>query len=96
MVALGFLLGNFLATALATSAGQQAELDILAGALLVSLTEGISWLFYRRSRTGQEPLPRSPNAPRSRPARSLVAEILNATKIGLIYGLFIEAFKLGS
>ncbi|MEO1145332.1 MAG: DUF565 domain-containing protein, partial [Cyanobacteria bacterium J06638_22] len=29
-------------------------------------------------------------------ARSLFAETLNATKIGLSYGLVLEAFKLGS
>jgi len=85
LVILGLLFGNFLATALATSAGQEAELDVLAAALLVLLTEVISWFVYRRS----------DRSVKGR-ARSLFSEILNATKIGLSYGLFLEAFKLGS
>ncbi|MBD1912170.1 MULTISPECIES: DUF565 domain-containing protein [unclassified Leptolyngbya] len=89
LIVLGLLFGNFLATAFATSAGQQAELDILAGATLVAFTEGTSWFFYRRSgRGGRTVLPNEP--------RALLTEVLNAIKIGLTYGLFIEAFKLGS
>lgn len=85
LVILGLLFGNFLATALATSAGQEAELDILAAAFLVILTEAISWFVYRRS-----------DRQAGNKARSLFAETLNATKIGLSYGLVLEAFKLGS
>jgi len=85
LVVMGFLFGNFLATAFATSAGQQAELDILAGATLVGFTEVVSWFFYRRNR------PMLPEEP-----RSLLAEVLNTIKLGLTYGMFIEAFKLGS
>ncbi len=85
LVILSLLFGNFLATALATSAGQEAELDILAGAILVVLTEAVSWFVYRRG----------DRRPSGR-AQTLFAEILNATKIGLSYGLFLEAFKLGS
>jgi len=85
LIIMGLLFGNFLATAFATSAGQQAELDILAAATLVGATEVVSWFFYRRSR------PMLSSEP-----RSLIAEVLNAIKIGLTYGMFIEAFKLGS
>jgi len=99
LIVLSLLLGNFLATALATIAGQTAQLDILAGAILVAITESISWLFYRGSGGGRSPSdPPTPSFAVARPyaARSLIAEILNALKIGLIYGLAIEAFKLGS
>lgn len=85
LIILGLLFGNFLATAIATSAGQEAELDVLAAALLVGLTEFVSWFVYRLS--ARQP---------SNQARSLFSETLNATKIGLTYGLFLEAFKLGS
>lgn len=86
LLLLSLLFGNFLATAIATTAGQKAELDVLAGVLLVTITESINWFYYRRAR-------RFPN---ESVQRSLFSEILNTTKIGLIYGLFLEAFKLGS
>lgn len=89
LVILGLLFGNFLATAFATSAGQAAELDVLAAATLVGFTELVSWFFYRRMRLGLRSA--EPNDP-----RSLFSDVLNAIKLGLTYGLFIEAFKLGS
>ncbi len=88
LVVISLLLGNFLATAIATTAGQNADWDILVSVVLVVFTEGVSWFVYRIDRrtvpsnqTGQ---------------RALAIEILNALKLGLIYGLFVEAFKIGS
>jgi hypothetical protein len=75
------LFGFFLGNAISTSAGQRAELDIVAALLLALLTEGISRLNYSGSRLFR---------------RSLPMEGLNALKLGLIYALFLEAFKLGS
>lgn len=86
LIVLSLLIGNFLATAIATTSGQQAELDILAGAILVGVSEFISWVYYRWPR----------RLPAERVQRSLFAEMLNAVKIGLLYGMFLEAFKLGS
>lgn len=88
VVIIGVLLGNFLATAISTTAGQTADWDILAAVILVSVTEGISWLVYRRSVRVADPAREQ--------RRSLFIETLNAIKIGLIYGLFVEAFKIGS
>ncbi len=80
------LAGNFFATLISTIAGQKAELDVVAAMVLVLVSEGISWLVY--------------NSDRQRPAttlqRSLLLEVLNGFKIGTTYGLFVEAFKLGS
>lgn len=78
---ISLLLGNFLGTAIATISGQEAELDVVISAILVAITELISRITYR-----------------SKPetARSLVIEVPNALKLGLIYSLFVEAFKLGS
>lgn len=78
--------GNFLATVISTVAGQQADLDVLIAFFLVCLSEVVSWLVHRSSR--QRP---SADVP-----RSLLLEILNGMKLGITYGLFVEAFKLGS
>ncbi|PZV18402.1 MAG: hypothetical protein DCF22_02155 [Leptolyngbya sp.] len=81
LLLISLLLGNFLGTAVSTISGQKADLDIVAAALLVAVTEAISRLAYS-----------TPSAT----ARSLPVQVLNATKIGLTYSLFVEAFKLGS
>jgi hypothetical protein len=75
------LTGNFLGTAIATVSGQRASLDIVVSAFLVAGIEGVNRLAYS-----------TPPAT----ARSLPVQLLNATKLGLIYSLFVEAFKLGS
>jgi hypothetical protein len=92
LLIISLLFGNFLASAIATSTGQRATLDVSIAFMLSIVTESISWLVYasgfgrrnledRNSIFGQRPI--------------LIA-ILNNLKLGLIYGLFIEAFKLGS
>ncbi len=81
LLVITFLLGNFLGTALPTTAGQTQRWDILAAAALVVFTELVSLITYRSRRTTD---------------RHLLTEILNTLKIGLVYGLFVEAFKLGS
>ncbi len=83
LVVIGLLFGNFFGTAISTIAGQTADFDVFISALLVGGVELISWLFYRR--------PRKTNV-----QTSLTLEVINAFKLGLIYGLFVEAFKLGS
>lgn len=93
LVILGLLFGNFLATVVATISGQRSESDVLASIVVVALTEAASWYVYRWS-------PRAnlnaslKSSDRVQP--SFITEVLNALKIGLTYGLFMEAFKLGS
>lgn len=84
LVVIGLLFGNFLGIAISSIAGQAAELDVVISAILLALVELVSWLVYRRS----------PNAIRRQ--NSLFLEVANALKLGLIYSLFVEAFKLGS
>jgi hypothetical protein len=84
VVIISILFGNFLASAVSTVAGQKAELDILAAMVVVAVTELISWMSYARR-------PRSPSG-----QRSLFIETLNGLKLGLLYGLFVQAFTLGS
>lgn len=89
LIVIGLLFGFFLANVVSTVTGQTADLDVLVALLVLLLTEFISWLVYSTRRTGIE----SNEASRRRP---LGIELLNAIKIGTIYGLFLEAFKLGS
>lgn len=84
LVIIGLLFGNFFGIAISSIAGQAARLDVVIAAMLLIAVELISWLVYRRPTQA----PASPN--------SLLLEIMNALKIGLIYSLFVEAFKLGS
>lgn len=80
LVIISFLFGFFLGTAVSTTAGQKAELDIVVAGFLVTITEVISRIFYsRRIAIG-----------------SIWLESLNILKVGFVYSLFIEAFKLGS
>lgn len=78
--------GNFFATLTSTVAGQQADLDVIVSLLLVGVAEAISWVVYRTDRRRLDPLVQ----------RSLLLEMLNGFKLGTMYGLFVEAFKLGS
>ncbi len=104
LVGLGLLFGNFLATAISTVSGQRAESDVIASIVVVGLTEAVSWYVYRRSQRPafQRPAFQRPDlmsSDRGQPPlvpEPFVPELLNALKIGLTYGLFIEAFKLGS
>lgn len=81
LLLISFLFGFFLGTAISTVAGQKATIDILAAGILVGLTEITSKIFYTRSLLSKRPL---------------WAESLNLLKVGLIYSMFVEAFKLGS
>ncbi|MBD2185053.1 DUF565 domain-containing protein [Planktothrix sp. FACHB-1355] len=82
LMTISLLFGVFLGTAIPTTAGQAADWDIIGAGLLVLFTELASRIFYGTKWQGG--------------SRSLLAQMLNALKIGLIYSLFIEAFKLGS
>lgn len=77
---IALLFGVLLGIGISASAGQLAYLDVTVAGLVVLLTEVISWLFYSRKAT----------------KTALWAESLNALKLGIIYGLFLIAFMLGS
>lgn len=81
LLLISLLLGFFLGNAISTSAGQRAELDVVAALFLVIITEVISRFAYSGS---------------DRFRGSLPAQVLNTLKLGLIYSLFLDAFKLGS
>jgi hypothetical protein len=81
VVIISFLLGNFLGIAIPTVSGQKADLDIVVSAILVTLTELVSRFAYGTNAETRQSLP---------------VQLVNALKLGLMYGLFVEAFKLGS
>ncbi len=84
---IALLLGFFLGSAIVTTAGQDAIWDVPAAALLFVITESIALFVYSRPR-------KSSSTGLSR--RSLWLDVLNLSRIGIIYSLFLEAFKLGS
>jgi Protein of unknown function (DUF565) len=85
---ISLLFGFFFASALSTTFGARSEWDVLVAGVTVFLAEVISRFSYRRrlSAIGSG----------ETPPRSLLLALLNNTKIGVIYGLTLEAFKLGS
>lgn len=94
MLIISLLFGNFLASAVATIAGQRAEPDILGAAIVVGVAEVISWITYA-NRTQLSRASQSASQPRLS-QRSLLVEALNGLKLGLLYGLSVQAFTLGS
>ncbi|MEL6854775.1 MAG: DUF565 domain-containing protein [Cyanobacteria bacterium J06607_13] len=104
VLVISLLFGNFFATAISATAGQAAKLDVTASAILVILVEVISWLYYRTQakpsladrQSGSALDGRLTTESPPRRSRSTTLEALNAFKLGMVYGLFVEAFKLGS
>lgn len=83
LIIICLLFGFFAASAISTSLGQEARLDITWSFILVIFCELVSNLVYGRRGDNQK-------------RQSFFLTCLNYFKIGLIYGLFLEAFKLGS
>ncbi|HEY9762274.1 MAG TPA: DUF565 domain-containing protein [Trichocoleus sp.] len=88
IIIISLLGGNFFGVALASISGQAAEQDVVIAAVVVTVAEGINRLVYSRQRD------RNRVSPEAR--TPLVYEALNAIKIGTLYALAVEAFKLGS
>ncbi len=76
------LLGFFLASVITTILGARSFYDPYVAGLVLLITELINRVIYNRSGDKEK--------------RSLFLECLNLTKMGLVYGMFLEAFKLGS
>jgi hypothetical protein len=85
---ISLLFGFFLASAVSTTFGARSEWDILIAGIITVFAEVMSRISYR-------------SRPRVLPSgevaqRSLLLVLLNDIKIGVIYGLALEACKLGS
>jgi Protein of unknown function (DUF565) len=91
LLTISLLFGNLLASVISSSTGQKAELDIVISFILTVITEAISWITYGSSLGRRQPESVAILGP-----RPLWIAMLNNLKLGLVYGLFVEAFKLGS
>ncbi len=89
VVLLSLFFGFFLGSAVSTTTGQGAVWDIGSAALSVLAVELISRYAYSQNRERGSWW-------QFLPIRGLSLEALNACKIGYVYGLFLDAFKLGS
>jgi len=78
---LAFLLGFIAGQFIASIAGQKANLDVTMAAVFLIIIESYSRLIYRSN--GEW-------------TKSLFLQTLNWFKIGVMYCLFLEAFKLAS
>ena len=83
LVLISLLLGIFVADAVSSTAGQAGKIDIVLAAIFLLFTESTSRIVYSRNPSGGR-------------RRTLWVEVVNMFKIGLVYSLYIEAFKLGS
>ncbi|MCY7331989.1 MAG: DUF565 domain-containing protein [Pseudanabaena sp. CAN_BIN31] len=88
LILISLLLGFFLASVISTSTGARSELDIVVAAIALFVVELINRFVYSPRRITL--------ADGSLVPRSLATEMLNSVKLGVVYGLFLEAFKLGS
>ena len=83
---LSILTGFFSSVALSTVLGQTGDWAILSSALLSAVVEVISKVFYS-----------SKNSTRYKFAYEVTLfSFINNLKIGLVYGFFVQAIKLGS
>ena len=87
---IGFLGGFLVSSIIDTTLGELNEWAIVGAALVVASLETTSKFFYTfitRARNGR--------MTRTSYIVNLMV-ILNSIKVGIIYGLYVEAFKLGS
>lgn len=80
---LNMLLGFFISTALSTIPGQTGDWGIIAAAIIVTSYEVISKIIYPINQTTNK-------------NELIIGKQINNIKIGILYGLFVDAFKLGS
>ena len=88
LVVIGLLGGYFIGVSIATVSGQAGGQDNLVALVLVILAEAVSWLVYSRRWRDPELVRRIP--------KPLWLDCLNGVKLGAVYALAVEAFKLGS
>lgn len=80
---LNILLGFFISSALSTIPGQTGDWGIIAASILVAYYEIFNFIIYSYSY-------------QLKTQQSIFISSINTLKIGIVYGLFIDAFKLGS
>jgi hypothetical protein len=85
----GILFGFFLANALATMVGQTGDWGILSAGILVAFIESTNRIISNNKKIFT-----NKDTNYKKMYHSLI--FINNVKIGMTYGFFVEAFKLGS
>lgn len=88
---ISLLFGNLIGTVVPTTAGQAAAWDPIVGAALLIFIELISRIYYNRPQLLQNSQEKIPNQ-----GSELIFALLNIFKMGLTYGLIVEALEIGS
>ena len=86
---ISFLSGFLTSSIIDTSLGQFSEWAIVGASLVVANIESFNNFYYSL-------ISRNKNAFINRTYMLVLLDILNFFKIGIIYGLIVDAFKLGS
>lgn len=86
---LGFFSGFLVSSIIDTTLGELNEWAIVGAALVVASLETTSKFFYTL-------VSRARNGIMTRSYLVNLMVILNSIKVGIIYGLIVDAFKLGS
>jgi len=91
-----FFIGFFAASGIATLIGQTGDWDVLISAIIISFNEIINkWVYGLQIKNNQSIFFFNINISLESRKFPLKNQI-NQFKLGLLYGLFIDAFKLGS
>jgi membrane protein YdbS with pleckstrin-like domain len=85
------LFGSFIAINLSTILGQAGDWGMLASGLITALVEIISRVIYKTKRK----ISLIYKDRKTERIKKFI-NLFNNVKIGLLYGFFVEAFKLGS
>ncbi|AFY36586.1 hypothetical protein Lepto7376_0138 [[Leptolyngbya] sp. PCC 7376] len=88
---ISLLFGNFIGTVVPTTSGQKAAWDPVVGAGILIFIELVSRIYYSRPKLFQTSTDQDISK-----GNHLCFDLLNIFKIGLIYGLIVEALELGS
>jgi uncharacterized membrane protein len=87
LLLISLLFGIFMGSAISTTTGQAAGWDVIVAAILLLIVETVSRIVYTfRAKLSNKDSKR----------RRLLFDVLNLFKTGIVYSLFLEAFKLGS
>ena len=86
---ISFLSGFLTSSIIDTSLGEFSEWAIVGASLVVANIESFNNFYYSL-------ISRNKNAFINRTYMLVLLDILNFFKIGIIYGLIVDAFKLGS
>jgi len=86
LILISFLLGTVMGNTIPTTAGQTSVIDLFLAVFLIIFTELISIFVYGRKKI----------KPQNDQNNSVFISVLNSFKIGLSFGLYLEAVKLAT